>query len=137
LDLELEKKLQDALLQAADEGLIQSLHDCSDGGLFTTIAECCFGGYPNTLGCELTWEGSQRPDAFLFGESQSRYVLTCVSDSLSRIKEIFEFHQVPYHVLGKTGGREFHFQVDGKNLIRLSVQELYDIWYNSIANLLR
>jgi phosphoribosylformylglycinamidine synthase II len=137
LDLDLEKRLQDALLQAADEALIQSLHDCSDGGLFTTLAECCFGAYPNNLGCELAWEGSNRPDAFLFGESQSRYVLSCVPKSLSRLIELCDFHQVPYHVLGKTVGREFHFRVDGKILIRLSVQELYDIWYNSIANLLR
>jgi len=137
LDLDLEKRLQNALLQANQEQLIRSLHDCSDGGLFTTVAESCYGGYPNTLGCELAWEGSGRPDAFLFGESQSRFILSCSSESLSRLNDIFEFYKVPHCVLGNTHGREIVIRVNGKTLIRLSVHELYDIWYNSLANLLR
>ena len=137
LDLTLEKRLQDALLQANQENLLNSLHDCSDGGLITTVAECCYGNYPNTLGCELAWEGTSRPDAFLFGESQSRYILSCSSEALSRLQDIFRFHQVPQYVLGKTGGREVVARINEKILIKLSVQELYDIWYNSLANLLR
>jgi phosphoribosylformylglycinamidine synthase len=137
LDLTLEKRMHDALLQAHQENLIQGLHDCSDGGLITTVAECCYGAYPSILGCELAWEGNCRPDAFLFGESQSRYILSCSSEALSRLQEIFEFHQVPQFVLGKTGGREVLVRINGKVLIKLSVQELYEIWYNSLANLLR
>jgi phosphoribosylformylglycinamidine synthase len=137
LDLNLEKRQQDALLQAASEGLIQSLHDCSDGGLIATVAECCFGAYPFILGCELAWEGSSRPDAFLFGETQSRYLLSCRGESLSRLKQILEFHRVPYHFFGKTAEREVSIQIDGAPLIRLPVLEMYDIWYNSLTNLLR
>jgi len=137
LDLTLERRLHEALLQANQENLIRSLHDCSDGGLLTTVAESCYGAYPNTLGCELAWEGTSRPDAFLFGESQSRYILSCSSEALSRLQEIFKFHQVPQTVLGKTGGREVVVRINGKIFIKLSVQELYEIWYNSLANLLR
>ncbi len=137
LDLDLEKREQEALLQAADETLLQSLHDCSDGGLIATVAESCFGAYPSILGCELAWEGSSRPDAFLFGETQSRYILSCRNESLSRLQEIFEFHRVPHFVLGKTAGREVSIQVNGEMMIRLPVQELYNIWYNSLTNLLR
>ncbi|MCI0413940.1 phosphoribosylformylglycinamidine synthase subunit PurL [bacterium] len=137
LDLELEKRSHRALLQAASEELLQSLHDCSDGGLIATVAESCFGAYPIKLGCELNWEGSSRPDAFLFGETQSRYLLSCRSESLSRLREIFEFHRISYFVLGKTGGREVAIRFSGDLLIRLSVQELYEIWYNSFTNQLR
>jgi phosphoribosylformylglycinamidine synthase len=137
LDLDLEKREQEALLQAATEGLLQSLHDCSDGGLVATVAECSFGAYPFMLGCELAWEGSSRPDAFLFGETQSRYILSCRDESLSRLQQIFEFHRVPHHVFGKTAGREVSILANGEVLIRLPVQELYDIWYNSLNNLLR
>ncbi len=137
LDLELEKRAHSALLQAATEELLQSLHDCSDGGLIATVAESSFGAYPFTLGCELTWEGSSRPDAFLFGETQSRYLLSCCSESLSRLQQIFEFHRIPYTVLGKTGGREVAIRMSGELFIRLSVQELYEIWYNSLTNQLR
>jgi phosphoribosylformylglycinamidine synthase len=137
LDLNLEKREQDALLQAAGEELLQSLHDCSDGGLITTVAESSFGAYPMILGCELAWEGPTRADAFLFGEAQSRYLLSCRDESLSRLREILEFHRVPYHVFGKTSGRELSIRINGEILIRLPVRELYDIWYNSLTNQLR
>src|ERR1044071_996339 len=42
LDLELERRVQAACLQAAEAGLVRSAHDCSDGGLAVAIAECCF-----------------------------------------------------------------------------------------------
>ena len=134
IDLNLEKRAQDACLQAAEENLLQSLHDCSDGGLVTTLAESCFGAYPRTLGCDLAWEGPGRPDAFLFGETQTRYILSCRNASLARIKEIFVYHRIPYHILGKTGGRDLTISVNGETLIRLAVNELYDIWYNALAN---
>ena len=137
LDLELEKREQEALLQACKEGLLQSLHDCSDGGLIATVAESCFGAYPLMLGCELAWEGRSRTDAFLFGETQSRYLLSCRRESLPRLREIFGFHRVPHHDFGKILGRDVSIHVNGKPVIRLSVPELYDIWYNSLTNQLR
>ena len=88
IDLDHEKRCHQALLQMFEEGLLQSLHDCSDGGLMTTLAECTYGAYPHTSGCLLNWDGGIRPDAFLFGESQGRYVLSCTQNSASRIKSI-------------------------------------------------
>lgn len=134
LDLELEKQCQRALLQAFEEDLLQSLHDCSDGGLITTLAECCYGAYPMILGCALKQETSGRPDGFLFGETQTRYVLSCSADSRKRLIEIFEHHKVQYLELGRTTGRDLSFELNGKKLIQLSVEELFRIWYNSIAN---
>lgn len=136
LDLELERRSHSALLQAADENLIQSLHDCSDGGLLAAVAESCFGTYPHIQGCQLNWEGRVRPDAFLFGESQSRYLLSCHPDSLFRLKEILDHHKLPYFQLGKTTGRDLSIAVNGHRLIHLPVEELYHIWYNSIATLM-
>ncbi len=42
INLDLEKKIQDACLNLADECLLKSAHDCSDGGLAVAIAESCF-----------------------------------------------------------------------------------------------
>ncbi len=136
IDLHLEKQAHSALLQAAEERLIQSLHDCSDGGLIATLAESCFGAYPQMYGCSLHWEGNVRPDAFLFGESQTRYILSVRADAESRLRQILEHHKVPFSKLGKVGGRELSLEVDGKRLIQLPVEELYHIWYNSISRLL-
>jgi phosphoribosylformylglycinamidine synthase len=136
IDLILEKRAHSALLQASEEGLIQSLHDCSDGGMIANLAESCFGAYPQMYGCSLHWEGEVRPDAFLFGESQTRYILTATVDAESRLQQILEHHKIPFSKLGKTGGRELLVEVNGKKLIQLPVEELYHIWYNSIAKLL-
>lgn len=134
VDLDLEKRSQDALLEACGEDLIHSLNDCSDGGLIAAVAECCFGAYPYMQGCELGIEGPARPDAYLFGETQGRYILSCKSESLSRLKSIFNHYRIPFSLLGKTGGRDLIFAINGKTLIQLSVEELYSIWYNSITN---
>lgn len=134
IDLDHEKRCHQALLQAFDEELLQSLHDCSDGGLITTLAECSFGAYPHTAGCQLSWDGGIRPDAFLFGESQGRYVLSCRPHSAARVKDILNSYRLPYLQLGTVGGRELHFQMNGKSLVRVSVEELYRIWYNSISS---
>ncbi|HET6266146.1 MAG TPA: phosphoribosylformylglycinamidine synthase subunit PurL, partial [Acidobacteriota bacterium] len=136
IDLDLEMRCQSALLQAIDEELVHSLHDCSDGGLITTIAESTFGAYPYLLGCELHWDGEGRPDGFLFGESQTRYLLSCSQNSVSRIQAVCQHHKVPCFVLGKTAGRELSFRFGKGEVIRLQVEELYRIWYNSIANLM-
>ncbi|HKR60065.1 MAG TPA: phosphoribosylformylglycinamidine synthase subunit PurL, partial [Pyrinomonadaceae bacterium] len=42
IDLQLERAIQDACLEAAEAGLLQSAHDCSDGGLAVAVAESCF-----------------------------------------------------------------------------------------------
>ena len=87
-------------------------------------------------GCSLHWEGNVRPDAFLFGESQTRYILSTSVDAQSRLQQILEHHKIPFSKLGKTGGRECTLEVNGKKLIQLPVEELYHIWYNSISKLL-
>jgi phosphoribosylformylglycinamidine synthase len=115
---------------------MESLHDCSDGGLIAAVAECCFAAYPYMQGCDLGIEGPARPDAYLFGESQGRYILSCKSQSLSRLRSILGHYRLPHALLGKTGGRDLIISVNGKNLIHLSVEELYSIWYNSITNLM-
>src|SRR5262249_23707966 len=41
IDLELERGLQDALVEGAARGVFRSAHDCSHGGLAVALAECC------------------------------------------------------------------------------------------------
>ena len=40
-DLDAERALIDALLDAITAGVVRSAHDCSDGGLAVALAECC------------------------------------------------------------------------------------------------
>ncbi len=78
-DIEIECKLQTAVLGLIKNNLILSAHDVADGGLFITLLECAMS---NQLGFDITTDAEIRRDAFLFGESQGRVVI-----SVSQAKE--------------------------------------------------
>ena len=77
LSLDTEKTLQQCVLKLIRAGVVHSAHDCSDGGLAVAIAECCLSNPTQPLGAvvRLHAEGLRR-DELLFGESQSRVVLS-------------------------------------------------------------
>ncbi len=77
-DLEMEFKLQNVIIDLIDNNLIRSAHDVSEGGLFITLLE---SSIPNQLGFDITTDSEIREDAFLFGEGQSRVVVS-VSPSM-------------------------------------------------------
>ncbi|MGI6611496.1 MAG: phosphoribosylformylglycinamidine synthase subunit PurL [Limnochordia bacterium] len=101
LDLNLEKRVQAAVLTAAEEGLLASAHDCSEGGLAVSLAECCI---LSGKGATIDLVQDLRPDAVLFGESPSRIVLSLPERHLSRLQEIASQHAVPCEALGRVGG---------------------------------
>jgi len=77
-DLDRERALIDALLDAIAAGAIHSAHDCSDGGLAVALAECAIGDADAPLGAEIdlsTWSALPLR-ALLFGEAQGRVVVS-------------------------------------------------------------
>jgi phosphoribosylformylglycinamidine synthase len=72
-NLDEELHLQQAITKLNKAKLIRSAHDVSDGGLFVTLLESAM---PSGLGFELALNNKFRKDAYLFGESQSRVVVT-------------------------------------------------------------
>jgi len=72
-DLEYEMKLQKVVGTLIKDRLVGSAHDVSLGGLFVTLVECSL---PGGLGFDVTSPAEIRGDAFLFGESQSRVVVS-------------------------------------------------------------
>ncbi len=72
-NLEEEFRLQHAVTKLNKAGILQSAHDVSEGGLFVTLFESAM---PNNLGFEVKTNSHFRKDAYLFGESQSRVVVT-------------------------------------------------------------
>jgi phosphoribosylformylglycinamidine synthase subunit PurL len=72
-DLEKEHQLQTLTKELIKEKLIQSAHDVSDGGLYITLLESAM---PGNLGFEVATDPAFRKDAYLFGESQSRIVVS-------------------------------------------------------------
>jgi phosphoribosylformylglycinamidine (FGAM) synthase-like enzyme len=72
-DLDEEYRVHQAVKTLIIEKLIQSAHDVSDGGLLVTLAESAM---PRGLGFNINPDRGIRLDAFLFGESQGRVVVS-------------------------------------------------------------
>jgi len=105
LSLDTEKALHDCVLSLSRDGLLQSAHDCSEGGLAVTLAESCISAPEQTLGAvvRLT-RGRLRKDAVLFGESQSRVVISALPAHQQAILDRARRFGVPVVVIGAVTG---------------------------------
>jgi len=77
LDFAAELRVQRFVMRAIRSGWLRSAHDCSDGGLAVALFESCLGPDEHLWGLDADLSGfTLRPDALLFGESQSRVVIS-------------------------------------------------------------
>jgi phosphoribosylformylglycinamidine synthase len=99
-DLEREKAVIDALLEAIRADVVSSAHDCSDGGIGVALAECCIANLDQQSGAEIELKPAPRaPDrATLFGESQGRVIVS--SANPQRVMQIAAAHRVPCSRIG-------------------------------------
>ena len=96
-DLDFEHKVHKVVMDLIRFSLIRSAHDISEGGLFITLLE---SGMPGYLGFDITTDAEIRKDAFLFGEAQSRVIITVAP---SREIEFIDFmlkQDMPFFTLG-------------------------------------
>jgi len=99
-DLEEEFTLQQKISRLVAEGIIRSAHDLSEGGLWVAL---CESGFANDLGFSVHTDGQLRKDAFLFGEAQSRVVVTAREADVARLESVLKGFS--YRRLGTvTGG---------------------------------
>ena len=129
LDLDREKKVQDCCLELIKNGLVKSAHDCSEGGIAVALAESCISG---GKGARVEFEGCSRSDLLLFGETQSRILVTVAQNSLKDLLETAGQLGVPAAVLGRVEGEKLEIAVDGQKLIGLSVKELETNWRGAV-----
>lgn len=88
-NLDEEKIIQDLVYQLIRNKTIQSAHDVSEGGLFTTLLESAMAG---SLGFEIETHTDIRKDAFLFGEGQSRVLVSVAPNQLQAFLSMTEGH---------------------------------------------
>ncbi|HEX8919983.1 MAG TPA: AIR synthase-related protein, partial [Pyrinomonadaceae bacterium] len=138
LDLELEKRVQETCLLAAESGLLRSAHDCSDGGLSVALAECCFSSLNRkAVGAEVDLGGTLPVRARLFSESPSRIIISFQEAALGQLEEIAARTNCPFTILGRTGGEHLSIKADGEEVVNLAVAELESAWRTSLASKLR
>lgn len=105
-DLQEEFALQSMVAMLIKSGLVRSAHDVSDGGLFTTLLESAMG---KNLGFRIQTDQSIRKDAYLFGEAQSRVVISVASGHCTAVERMLT--AMSYEQLGVVTGTGI--QIDG------------------------
>ncbi|MCB9260749.1 MAG: phosphoribosylformylglycinamidine synthase subunit PurL [Flavobacteriales bacterium] len=121
-DLDKEYELQQTITQLIENSLLKSCHDVSEGGLFVTVLESCMA---SGLGANITTNSSVRKDACLFGESQSRVVVSVDKNNLSAFESMMAKSNVVYRKLGVVSGEQL--VVDSEKFGAISkYKEIYD-----------
>lgn len=87
-ELEEEYQVQKTILKLIESKLIESAHDVAEGGLFVAMME---SGLNRGLGFTLNTSSFIRKDAFLFGEAQSRIVVSVKAENI----RVFEASLAP------------------------------------------
>ena len=138
IDLDLERRVQEVCRKAIADGLVRSAHDCSDGGLAVALAESCILGGVGFRGIL----DATRWDAALFGEKQSRIVVSLDSADLPKLADLARSRDVPLLSLGRIGGDRLVLRIgdeatnDGSNggppAIDLPVERISDVWTQSL-----
>jgi phosphoribosylformylglycinamidine synthase len=129
IDLILEKKVQKAALEAINKGLVESAHDCSEGGLAVALAESCLSNPQKKLGAVIELASAKiRKDALLFGESQSRIILSARPQNVKKILSIAKKNKTPVAVIGYVRGDSLVIE----GLVNISLTELAQAWDGAI-----
>lgn len=120
-DMEEELALQGCLTKLIRQNLVNAAHDVADGGLFVSLFEMAL---PGRLGFDIVSDAEVRLDAFLFGESQSRVLVSVTEEDEQQFIDLVGDEGVPVTLLGHvTRGK---LVVDGKHYGFMDeVSELY------------
>jgi len=133
VNLKEEKAIQNTCLELIQNKLINSAHDLSEGGLAVALAECCILDSGNKQGAKIFIPRSNlRSDVFLFGETQSRILISSHPHNFSLIREIAEKNKVPLLKIGEVGGDKLIILREDRELINLNIDELENIWKMAI-----
>lgn len=128
-DLDEELALQQVVSELIAKDMIASAHDISEGGFFTTTLESAMSG---KLGFEITTCPSIRRDACLFGESQSRVVISVKPDQSVDFESFMKSKGHPFRLAGKVTGNDV--VVNGERFGTLDT--FADIYDNAIERML-
>lgn len=126
LDFGLEIGVQRAVSTLIRNRLIKSAHDLSEGGLAVALAESCILNPIKPIGAHINIQSTIRPDFLLFGEDQSRILVTTSSTHVPDLQASLRQARIPSQILGEVQGRDLRIN----DLVRLPVNRLADSYYH-------
>ncbi|MES2285234.1 MAG: phosphoribosylformylglycinamidine synthase subunit PurL [Bacteroidota bacterium] len=128
-NLDEEYEVQKAVKTIIKERVIQSAHDCADGGLFITLLESAM---TNGLGFDISSDEEIRKDAFLFGEAQSRVIVSVKKSDEDKFIDLMMASRAEFEYLGDVTGKEMI--IDEKSYG--TVAEAKELFDNALGKLL-
>ena len=130
LDLKKEIALQNLILESAQKRILNSCHDLSDGGLAVALTESLLGKINHPLGArvELNFGSHLRRDALLFGESQSRVLVSLNPKQEQELELLGKRHGVPCFKIGKVTETKLEIS----NFINLTSEQIEKTYRNAI-----
>lgn len=132
LDLRLAQSVNKLCLELIREKILASAHDCSEGGLAVALAESCMSHPLAAKGATLDIDSTVRNDAFLFGESQSRILISFSAKNRLVVEAKAKAMEVPFAIIGKVGGDSLIVDINGKEFIREEVSHLKELWFGAL-----
>ena len=132
IDLQFEKQVQDTVREAIKSGIIKSAHDCADGGLAVALAECCISDKENSIGAEIHINDDLRADCLLFGETQSRIIVSVDKNNGEKLVELCVKNNIPISAIGKVGGDRLTIN----NIVNLPLSDMLPAYYDSLGKLM-
>jgi len=125
LDLDEEVAVQAATQDVIREGLVQHAHDVSDGGLAVCLAESVIHSDGLAADVGLPALDGTRLDAALFGEAQSRVVLSVRPGALDALDATLDEHgSVQAHRLGRVTSDALRISIDGTSVVEATPETL-------------
>jgi phosphoribosylformylglycinamidine synthase len=132
LDLNTETRLQSTLLSLIKRGLVKSAHDCSEGGIAVALAECCIANQRGQIGAKINLGDSMRTDALLFGETQSRVIISVAPERVADVENLCRQAGQSCHNIGVVGGDSLVIN----NHIACTLSRMSDAWYNTLGRIM-
>jgi len=131
IDLEEEKRVQEFCREVISLGILQSAHDISEGGLALCVAESCFLN-EQKIGCYIEIKDDIETDALLFGETQSRIVVSTQKHNLQKLLTLAQKRNVIATLLGETKGKKLIIRHLDEEVVNLSIEEAFKLWKEAI-----
>lgn len=130
INLEEEMNLQNFLLEGIANGIIKSAHDCSEGGIAICLAEKSV--FSKDLGVVCNF-GETPSVELLFGESQTRVVVSVAESNSKEIEKLANKFSLPSKKIGRVVRSKFVVN----DAFETPLEKLREIYFNSFEEILQ
>jgi phosphoribosylformylglycinamidine synthase II len=131
LDLDLERRVQQCVIELVETGAAPTATDVAEGGLAVALAELSLASGVGCV-CAGSWIDAQaRWEDVLFGEAPSRIIVASPRGRDRELEAAAARWNAPLARLGESGGT----QISIGDLISVSLDEAFDCWSRGLDRL--